>query len=124
MGTDPKPATEFTRASNAPVELPFDDADFERASRGLVAQIDDGRIAMPGGHVVWDMSKYDFIQRDAPNPDTVDPSLWRQSQLNAIHGLFEVGEGIWQARGYDISNITFIEGATGWVIIDPLTVEP
>jgi alkyl sulfatase BDS1-like metallo-beta-lactamase superfamily hydrolase len=56
-------------------------------------------------------------------PTPSHPSLWRQAQLNNIHGLFEVGPGIWQARGYDISNITFIEGETGWIVIDPLTVE-
>ncbi|HRE01519.1 MAG TPA: alkyl sulfatase dimerization domain-containing protein, partial [Ilumatobacteraceae bacterium] len=58
-----------------------------------------------------------------PNPLTVHPSLWRQAQLNNIHGLFEVAPGVWQARGYDISNITFVAGATGWIVIDPLTVE-
>ena len=57
------------------------------------------------------------------NPDTVHPSVWRQARLNHIHGLFEVAPGIWQARGYDISNITFIAGETGWIVIDPLTVE-
>jgi len=123
MATDPKPATGHTRTSNAPVDLPFDEADFDRASRGMVSQIENGTISAPEG-IVWDMSRYDFIQRDTANPDTVDPSLWRQAQLNCIHGLFEVGDGIWQARGYDISNITFIAGDTGWVIIDPLTVEP
>jgi linear primary-alkylsulfatase len=124
MAHAPKPATDITRTSNAPIDLPFDDADFDRASRGLLAQIDGGVITDQRGGVVWDTSRYDFIQRGAPNPDTVDPSLWRQAQLNAIHGLFEIGDGIWQARGYDISNITFIAGDTGWVIIDPLTVEP
>ena len=124
MGTAPKEATDHTRASNAPRRLGFDPDDFDRASRGLIAQIDGGVIEAPGGGNVWDVHRYDFIERDAPNPDTVDPSLWRQAQLNAIHGLFEVGDGIWQARGYDISNITFIAGDTGWVIIDPLTVEP
>ncbi len=123
MGTAPKEATAHTRAANAPVELGFDPADFDRASRGLVAQIPDGRIETPYG-VVWDMSRYDFIERDSTNPDTVNPSLWRQAQLNGIHGLFEVAPGIWQARGYDISNITFIAGETGWIIVDPLTVEP
>jgi len=73
--------------------------------------------------VAWDVAKYDFIKQGAPNPDTVHPSLWRQAQLNNIHGLFEVAPGIWQARGYDISNITFVEGETGWIVIDPLTVE-
>ena len=56
-------------------------------------------------------------------PESVNPSLWRQAQLNAIHGLFEVQPGVWQARGYDISNITFIEGDNGWLVIDPLTTE-
>ncbi len=123
MGTSPKDATEHTRAANAPVELPFDDADFDRAAHGLVAEHPTGVIESDFG-VVWDVHRYDFIERDSPNPDTVNPSLWRQAQLNNIHGLFEVAPGMWQARGYDISNITFIEGATGWIVIDPLTVEP
>ncbi|MEZ5342385.1 MAG: MBL fold metallo-hydrolase [Acidimicrobiales bacterium] len=100
--------------------MPFDDADFERASRGLIAQHPTGVIAGPFGPV-WDINRYDFIKRDEPNPETVNPSLWRQAQLNNIHGLFEVAPKVWQVRGYDLSNITFIEGDTGWVIIDPLT---
>ena len=64
-----------------------------------------------------------FIEQGSTNPPTVNPSLWRQAQLNNIHGLFQVDDGLWQARGYDISNVTFIAGDTGWVIIDPLTVE-
>lgn len=123
MGTAPKDATAHTRAANAPVDLGFDPADFDRASRGLVAQHPTGVIATDLG-VVWDINRYDFIEPGSPNPDTVNPSLWRQAQLNNIHGLFEVAPGIWQARGYDISNITFIAGDTGWIVIDPLTVEP
>jgi alkyl sulfatase BDS1-like metallo-beta-lactamase superfamily hydrolase len=122
MSTFPKDATEHTRAVTAPRELGMDPADFERASRGLVAQHATGQIQGAWG-TAWDWDKYAFIEQGAPNPDTVHPSLWRQAQLNAFHGLFEVGPGIWQARGYDISNITFIEGATGWIVIDPLTVE-
>ena len=98
----------------------FDPSDFERATRGLVATHPTGVIHGEFG-VAWDTSRYDFIGRDSPAPDTVHPSLWRQAQLNNIHGLFEVAPGVWQARGYDISNITFIEGATGWIVIDPLT---
>lgn len=100
----------------------MDPADFERASRGLVAQHPTGQIEGAWG-IAWDVAKYDFIEQGSDNPDTVNPSLWRQAQLNNLHGLFEVGPGIWQARGYDISNITFIEGETGWIVIDPLTVE-
>ena len=55
-------------------------------------------------------------------PPTVNPSLWRQAQLDNQHGLFEVVPGIWQVRGYDLSNMTLIEGRTGWIVVDPLTV--
>ncbi len=119
----PRDASPTTEALNRRDIPELDPADFERARRGLIAQIPGGRIDTDRG-VVWDMGRYDFIQPDSPNPSTVHPSLWRQAQLNSIHGLFEVGPGIWQARGYDISNVTFIAGETGWIIIDPLTAEP
>lgn len=117
-----KPATEHTRRANEPRDLGMDPADFERASRGLIAQHPTGVIQGAWGPA-WDVSRYDFIEQGSTNPDTVNPSLWRQAQLNNLHGLFEVAPKIWQARGYDISNITFIEGDTGWIVIDPLTVE-
>ena len=118
--SSPKGATTHTQAANASVAFALDDADFERAHRGLIAQHATGRIE--GAYApAWDIHRYDFIGVDTPSPDTVNPSLWRQSQLNMAHGLFEVAPGIWQARGYDISNITFIAGATGWIVIDPLT---
>ena len=123
MGTAPKDATNHTCNANAPVELGFDADDFERARRGLVAQHPTGVISTPLG-IVWDVGRYAFVEPGSANPDTVNPSLWRQAQLNGIHGLFEVAPGIWQARGYDISNVTFIAGGTGWIVIDPLTVEP
>jgi alkyl sulfatase BDS1-like metallo-beta-lactamase superfamily hydrolase len=123
MGTAPKDATNHTRQANAATKDHFDPLDFDRAGRGLVAQHPTGAIETPGG-VVWDINRYSFIEEGSVNPDTVNPSLWRQAQLNNIHGLFEVAPGIWQARGYDISNITFIAGETGWIVIDPLTVEP
>ena len=123
MGTAPKDATDHTRHANAPVHLPFDDADFDRASRGLLATHPTGAIETPFG-VVWDTKRWAFIEQGSVNPDTVNPSLWRQAQLNNIHGLFEVAPGVWQARGYDISNITFVAGETGWIVIDPLTAEP
>jgi alkyl sulfatase BDS1-like metallo-beta-lactamase superfamily hydrolase len=123
MGTAPKPATLATRERNAGPTEAFDPADFERASRGLVAQHPTGVIEAAGG-VVWDVRRYDFVAPGAPSPDTVNPSLWRQAQLNAVHGLFEVAPGLWQVRGYDISNISFVAGDTGWIVIDPLTAEP
>jgi alkyl sulfatase BDS1-like metallo-beta-lactamase superfamily hydrolase len=124
MGTAPKDATTHTQAANAPVELSLDPVDFDRAKRGLLAQHPTGIIEAPGGGAVFDVNRYAFITEGSSNPDTVHPSLWRQAQLNGIHGLFEVAPGIWQARGYDISNVTFIAGDTGWIVIDPLTVEP
>ena len=119
----PKDATAHTRAVLESVSFDLDAADFDRASRGLIATHPTGRIDGPGGSAVWDTSRYAFIERDAESPPTVHPSLWRQAQLDAIHGVFEVAPRVWQVRGYDISNITFIEGRDGWVIIDPLTVE-
>jgi alkyl sulfatase BDS1-like metallo-beta-lactamase superfamily hydrolase len=124
MVTTPKPATHATRQANLPVDLGFDVADFDRSRRGMIAQHPTGVIESPLGGTVWDMERYAFITEGSPNPDTVHPSLWRQAQLNNVHGLFEVADGVWQARGYDISNITFIAGASGWIVIDPLTVAP
>ncbi len=120
----PKGATDHTRASNQPREADFDDADFERALRGRIGEIEGGVVTSASGRVVWDAGRYAFISPDGPNPSTVDPSLWRQARLNAIHGLFEVTDGVWQARGYDISNVSFLAGRTGWVVIDPLTAAP
>jgi alkyl sulfatase BDS1-like metallo-beta-lactamase superfamily hydrolase len=117
----PRDATEATRRANAAVAaaLPLEDrADFERATRGLVAGADHGPIAAPHG-TAWDFDEYAF--HAGPPPDTVNPSLWRQARLNAIHGLFTVTDGIHQVRDFDLSNVTFVEGATGWVVIDPLT---
>ena len=122
MPTLPKDATAHTRSHNAPRELGMDPADFERAARGLIAQHPTGVIQGAWG-TAWDINKYAFIEQGSANPDTVHPSLWRQAQLNNIHGLFEVAPGVWQARGYDISNITFVAGDTGWIVIDPLTIE-
>jgi linear primary-alkylsulfatase len=120
MPTQPKPATTHTRAKNARVHFELDPDDFERASRGLIAQHPTGRIEGAFG-TAWDVHRYDFIAPDAAAPDSVNPSLWRQAQLNAIHGLFEVAPGLWQARGYDISNVSFLAGRDGWIVIDPLT---
>ena len=120
----PKPATEFTKARNDGAVVNFDDAtDFDFARRGLVATHDSMVIGRDTG-VAWDGRKHDYLRDGTPAPDTVHPGLWRQGQLTAIHGLFEVGDGVWQARGYDVSNITFIDTADGWLIIDPLTTEP
>ncbi len=117
-----KPASEATRKANAAVArtLPLDDpGDFECADRGFLATRADPCIASAGGDVLWDLERFSFLE--GPAPDTVNPSLWRQAKLNARHGLFEVADGIYQVRGFDLANVTFIRGETGWIVIDPLT---
>ncbi len=121
----PKPASGHTARLNRELGavLSLDDpGDWDRATRGLIATHPTGVIESERG-VAWDTSAHDFLRGDESQtvPASVNPSLWRQGQLNAVHGLFEVADGVWQARGYDISNITFVEGATGWVLVDVLT---
>lgn len=99
--------------------LPFDDVDdFAAADRGFIGTLDDPKIRNDKGEVVWDASTYDFVEGDAP--DSVNPSLWRQSKLVAKHGLFEVVPGLYQVRGLDLSVMSVIEGDTGVIVVDPL----
>ena len=122
---DTKPATQYTIDANQEVYALLDFADtteFDNATRGLIASPDTLDIYDANGNVVWSQTAYAFLDQDAP--DTANPSLWRNAQLNHIYGLFEVTDGIYQVRGYDMSNVTFIKGDTGWIVIDPLmTVE-
>jgi alkyl sulfatase BDS1-like metallo-beta-lactamase superfamily hydrolase len=98
---------------------PFADRrDFEDAARGFLGALEPGVVRAADGRVVWDNDSYRFLETDAP--ETVNPSLWRQSQLTAMQGLFEVVEGIYQVRGLDLSNVTFVEGDSGVIVIDPL----
>jgi alkyl sulfatase BDS1-like metallo-beta-lactamase superfamily hydrolase len=99
--------------------LPMDDTqDFADARRGFIGALDPGVVRAADGRVVWDNDSYGFLTGDAP--PTVHPSLWRQSTLNAVQGLFEVVPGIYQVRGLDLSNVSFVEGREGVVVIDPL----
>jgi len=99
--------------------LPFeDDADFAAVEKGFIGTLEDPKILNADGEVVWDASTYDFIEGDAPN--SVNPSLWRQSRLVAKHGLFEVVPGLYQIRGLDLSVMSFVEGDSGVIVIDPL----
>ncbi|WP_373272720.1 alkyl/aryl-sulfatase [Vibrio parahaemolyticus] len=122
--SDPKDATKATISVNNQVkaDLPFSDKkDFENAQKGFIAKQDVVTIKNDNGDVVWDLEAYKkYISLDKPSPNTVNPSLWRNAQLNMINGLFEVTDGIYQVRGYDLSNITFIKGDKGWIVFDPL----
>lgn len=119
----PKAATSFTKKINNAVKevLPFENTkDFEDAKKGFIATWDKVKVKASGGEKVWDLDDYQFI-RDGEAPDSVNPSLWRISQLNMTNGLFKVTERVYQVRGYDMSNITIMEGETGLVITDTLT---
>ncbi|WP_082989514.1 alkyl/aryl-sulfatase [Christensenella intestinihominis] len=124
-------AAEFDASSKLPTEqtiaaqdgvyalLDFtDEQEKEFAQKGLLAAPDELELKDDTGKVVWSQKAYDFL--DAEAPDTANPSLWRNAQLNHLYGLFEVADGVYQVRGYDMTNITFIEGDTGWIVFDPL----
>lgn len=114
-------ATSATLKANAQFaqELKLDDPqDFEDAKRGFIAR-PSGKIFGADGGVLIDFDAFKFI--DGKAPDTVNPSLWRHAILNAQIGLFKVTDGIYQLRGFDVANMTLIEGQTGWIVVDALT---
>lgn len=124
---DPKPAADATLAAHDAVYALLDFSDeHERdfASRGLIAAPEQLEIADESGKVVWSQKAYAFLDNEdgspADAPETANPSLWRNAQLNHLFGLFEVTDGIYQVRGYDMTNITFVRGETGWIVFDPL----
>ena len=115
-------ASDTTKTFNREIRdyLPFSDkTDFENAKRGFIATIDEGEITDSAGNLVYDMKQFRFLKGD--EPETANPSLWRQSQINAMDGLFKVTDGIYQVRGFDLANISFIRGKKGWIVVDPLT---
>lgn len=119
----PKPATDATKAANDALlqELPFNDkTSFELAHKGFIAPLPSEPIKGEKGNMIWDPAKYNFIKEGEAAPATTNPSLWRQSQLINISGLFEVTDGIYQVRNYDLSNMTIVEGKSGITIFDPL----
>ena len=126
LKADAKPAAPATAAANEGVYalLDFsDETEREFAERGLIAAPDTLEITGEDGKVVWSQKAYAFLDgADAPAdaPDTANPSLWRNAQINHLFGLFEVVDGIYQVRGYDMTNITFVRGDTGWIVFDPL----
>ncbi|MFG3055946.1 hypothetical protein ACGFZP_34040 [Kitasatospora sp. NPDC048239] len=115
-----KPATAPTAAANQQATGRYameDRQDFAFADRGLVAPL-PGRVLREDGHVLFDPADFAYLAEDAPCPDTVNPSLWRQSQVLAKGGLFKVTDRIYQVRNNDIANLAFVEGDRGLVVID------
>lgn len=119
---DKKPATTITKQINEDVYqvLDFDDTQEEEfAKKGFITAPDSLQITDDDGNVVWNMDNYDFV-RDADSPDSANPSLWRNTKSNANYGLFQVSYDIYQVRGYDLSNMTFVRTDNGWIIMDCL----
>ena len=121
VGGTASDATPTTLTANAQFakDLKLDDPqDFEDAKRGFIAK-PTGKLLAADGSVLFDYDAYQFIK--GQSPDTVNPSLWRHARLNAEIGLFKVTDGIYQLRGFDVANITLIEGKTGWIVVDAMT---
>lgn len=119
---DKKPATTITKQINEDVYqvLDFDDTQEEEfAKKGFITAPDSLQITDDDGNVVWNMDNYDFV-RDADSPDSANPSLWRNTKSNTNYGLFQVSDDIYQVRGYDLSNMTFVRTDNGWIIMDCL----
>lgn len=120
----PKPATNATRLAQQALRDRLDLADrqdFDDAQRGFIAPLpNEGVVRDAEGRVVWNLADSAVARLDQECPETVNPSLWRQAQLLGISGLFQVSDRIYQVRGLDLANVTFIEGDTGLIVIDPL----
>ncbi|WP_328867160.1 alkyl/aryl-sulfatase [Streptomyces sp. NBC_00304] len=120
MAYVPKGATPATAAVNreAVARYDMDDRqDFADSDRGFIAPLPD-KLYGADGRVIFDASRYDYIDDDTPSPDSVNPSLWRQSQLIRKGGLYKVVDGVYQVRNNDIANLTVIEGDSGLVVVD------
>ena len=116
----PASAATLTAQQATAKALPAEDGrDADFAQRGFIATRTDPIIRNAQGNPVWNTAAYQFVT--GPAPSSVNPSLWREMGMLKANGLFQVAEGIWQVRGFDVSNMTVIAGKTGWIVVDPLT---
>ena len=100
--------------------LPFSDTrDLEEQKKGLIAPMKKMQIMADTGNVAWDVERFQFLQTQ-DDFDSIHPSLLRQAKLTTNYGLYEVIPGIYQVRGFDLSDISFVRGKTGWIVFDPL----
>ncbi len=113
------PATIAAQREQAASLPPEDGRDAEFAARGFLGTRADPVIKTKDGRPVWNLDAYAWM--DGKSPDTVNPSLWRHQSILRKHGLFALSDGMWQVRGFDVSNMTVIKGAKGWILVDPLT---
>lgn len=123
LNAETKDATEHTVEVNSALysKLDFKDtSEYKNATKGLIAAPETLELKDANGNIVWSQKAYSFVDNYEKAPDTVNPSLWENTKNNHAYGLFEVTEGIYQVRGYDMANLTVIEGKTGWIIFDPL----
>ena len=118
-----KPASSYTTEINSAVYslLDFEDtSEYDNAVRGLIDAPQVLELRDADGGMIWSQAAYSFVSDYDKAPDTVNPSLWENTRNNHAYGLFEVCEGIYQVRGYDMANLTVISGDTGWIVFDPL----
>jgi len=123
LTAEEKGASGYTAQINSAVYslLDFEDtSEYDNAVRGLIDAPETLELTDADGKVVWSQAAYSFLDDHEKAPDTVNPSLWENTRNNHAYGLFEVCEGIYQVRGYDMANLTVISGDTGWIVFDPL----
>lgn len=123
LTAEAKDASSYTVEINSALYslLDFEDtSEYENATRGLIDAPEVLELTDGSGNVIWSQEAYAFLEDYEKVPDTVNPSLWENTRNNHAYGLFEVTEGIYQVRGYDMANLTVIEGDTGWIVFDPL----
>ena len=123
LNSEVKPATEYTARANAAVydELDFEDKqEYEFAVRGLIDAPETLELKDKDGRIIWSQDAFAFLDDYEKAPDSVNPSLWENTKNNHVYGLFEVTDGIYQVRGYDMANLTVVKGDTGWIVFDTL----
>lgn len=126
--TAAKEATSFTKQHNAAFAKHFQidlehayNSEVELARRGCLKKLDGFQLKDKTGNVVWNLKAYDFLKQQAV-ADTVHPSLWLNGKANIEAGVFEVLPGkIYQVRGIDVANLTFVRSKTDWIVIDVTT---
>ena len=124
LDANQKEATEYTKEQNASVYQLLDFSDKQEqefAEKGFLRAPEKLEIKAEDGRLVWSQENYGFIRQEGEEPGSVNPSLWRNTKQNALYGLFEVTEGIYQVRGYDLANITFVRSDNGWIVFDCTT---